>query len=91
MIMSLGCDTGARERRAKHSPTGSIYGGESSGCKAMYNPMYCADKFKPSNVLNGDVNGSDDATLYFKDDNGTVIHLSPAETKEVIEIIRGNE
>jgi len=90
-LSALGCDTHKSPNKAgpvelqEEQPVRIIYGGYDEGCKAHYNPMFCADKYNPAN-LNAEADFS--AEVYIKDKDGNTIVLDKNQTKKVFKILR---
>jgi len=57
-----------------------VFQGQDRGCRDWYNPIFCADKYKPKNSLSAGVGGEDNVSIYIKDANGKIILLDKNQT-----------
>jgi hypothetical protein len=89
----IGCDSGKSPSKIKEpvelqeeKPVRIIYGGLVEGCKAMYNPRFCPEKYNPKNLNAGE---EDNVTAYLKDKNGNIIQLDKTDSDKVLKALKG--
>jgi hypothetical protein len=89
----IGCDNGKSPSKLnkpvelqEEKPVRIIYGGLVEGCKAMYNPRFCPDKYNPKNLNAGE---EDNVTAYLKDKDGNIIQLNKEENEKVLKTLKG--
>ena len=90
LVVMTACNTGSSERRVKpNKDSGEVvnFKGYEEGCRAYYNPIFCADKFKPKNSLSSGIGASEgNYTIYIKDEDGKVIVLDKNQTEFLLKL-----
>jgi len=86
----VGCDHKAHKSPSnmlvKNDTVNVNFAGYDRGCKQYYNPIFCADKYKPKSSLQAGIGGDDNITIYIKDKEGKVIVLDRNQTEFLLNL-----